>query len=285
MKSLKKIKKLVGSLMLCFIYTTASSVTDITVNIKSGGDDLREGNSAFIIFNFSDGTSSPEYKLANGLRSNTGKSCQIILDKNIRNASEFSSMVIRHDGSPRPGNPFDTYDNWDLQSIKVYFSPDERRIIANQSGNPLVRFSGNTRNFTFRPLATPPSTTTRSIKVFLTTGADDLRGGNNAFIRVTYSSGATSTQYGLGGGFASNSNKTITVTLDRDLRSVGDISSVTITHDGTPRNPFDTYDNWNLQSLRVVLVMPNGTEPNIVNLNGNPLTRFTGDLRSRTWTR
>ena len=43
-------------------------------------------------------------------------------------------------------------------------------------------------------------------------------------------------------------------------------------------------DNWDLQVLRVALVMPT-SEQNIVNVRGNPLIRFTGALRAQTWNR
>lgn len=118
--------------------------------------------------------------------------------------------------------------------------------------------------------------------VKLTTGGDDLRSGNTAYITVNYSNGTTSKEYSLGGGFANNSFITKNIRLDRLLSNTSEISYITIRHDGAPRagNPFDTYDNWDLQILRVTLVMPNGTEQNIINSSGNPLKRFTGAIRT-----
>ena len=129
---------------------------------------------------------------------------------------------------------------------------------------------------------------TTTMKLIISTGADDLRGnGNQAYVTVNYDNGTTSPEYALGGGFANNSVVTKTVNLEPNITDLDIIKNIVIRHNGSPRSgqPFDSYDNWDLQSIRVALVYTGGVERNIINHNGNPLIRFTGALRVKTWIR
>ena len=267
---------------------TAQAGSVMKVSLTTGGDDLRGGgNLAYITVNFTNGTTSPEYSLGGGFANNSRINKNITLNVDVTDLSQVKNIAIRHNGSPRAGNPFDTYDNWDLQAIKVAFViRNQEANFINESGNPLVRFTGQLRNRVFVPSGSTPPPTTSSVKVYLTTGSDDLRGGNNAFMTVNYTDGSSSPEYRLSGGFGQNSMITKAVTINKTVASVSEIKSITIRHDGSPRagNPFDFYDNWDLQVLRVALVMPTA-EQNIVNERGNPLIRFTGALRTRTWNR
>lgn len=269
---------------------TAQAGSIMRVYLTTGADDLRGGgNLAYITVNYTNGTTSPEYSLGGGFGQNSRITKNITLNIDVTDLSQVKNIAIRHNGSPRAGNPFDTYDNWDLQAIKVAFDiRNQNADFINTSGNPLVRFTGQLRNRVFLPSgSTPPPATTSSVKVYLTTGSDDLRGGGNyAYMTVNYADGTSSPEYNLGGGFGQNSMITKPITINKTVASVADIKSITIRHNGSPRagNPFDMYDNWDLQVLRVALVMPTA-EQNIVNERGNPLIRFTGALRSRTWNR
>ena len=293
MKSLKVSSiKAVLFIVLGFLSTinAVQAGTIMRVYLTTGADDLRGGgNLAYITVNYTNGTTSPEYSLGGGFGQNSRITKNITLNIDVTDLSQVKNIAIRHNGSPRAGNPFDTYDNWDLQAIKVAFDiRNQNADFINTSGNPLVRFTGQLRNRVFLPSgSTPPPATTSSVKVYLTTGSDDLRGGGNyAYMTVNYADGTSSPEYNLGGGFGQNSMITKPITINKTVASVADIKSITIRHNGSPRagNPFDMYDNWDLQVLRVALVMPTA-EQNIVNERGNPLIRFTGALRSRTWNR
>ncbi|NJN35592.1 MAG: hypothetical protein HC817_16355 [Saprospiraceae bacterium] len=271
-----------------FSPNTVSAGSIMRVNLTTGGDDLRGGNNCFITVNFTNGTTSPEYNLGGGFSNNARITKNITLAVDVTDLSQVKNIAIRHDGSPRAGQPFDTYDNWNLQQITVAFNIRNQDLnFISTSGNPLVRFTGKLRNRVFTPAptptggATPPTTST--VKVYMTTGSDDLRNGNNAFMTVNYTDGTSSPEYRLGGGFGQNSAITKSVTINKVVASVGEIKSITIRHDGAPRagQPFDTYENWDLQILRVALVMPSA-EQNIINERGNPLVRYTGALRTRT---
>jgi hypothetical protein len=270
-------------------FTYASTV--VKVSLTTGGDDLRGGgNLAYITINYADGTTSPEFSLGGGFANNTATTKNITITPNITDLNQITSVMIRHNGSPRAGQPFDTYDNWNLQRLRVSFIiGNVEQNYINESGNPLVRFTGQTRNRVFKPIIAPDyGDATKTVKVFLTTGSDDLRGGGNrAFITVHYTDGTTSPEYSLDGGFGQNSAITKSITISKAVKGVDEIQKITIRHDGSPRagQPFDTYDNWDLQLLRVALVMPDKVEKNVVNERGNPLVRFTGADRVRTFDR
>jgi hypothetical protein len=279
-------------LLFIALVNTANASTQMKVYLTTGGDDLRGGgNTAHITVNYADGTTSPEYTLGGGFANNSLNVKSIELPKDVTDLSQIRSIMLRHNGSPRAGQPFDTYDNWDLSRLRVTFMMDSKEFdYVNQSGNPLVRFTGQLRNRIFAAAQTGGGGgggQNSTVKVFLTTGSDDLRGGNNAYMTISYTDGTTSPEIPLGGGFGQNSLNTKPILLNKVVGDVTDIKSISLRHDGSPRagQPFDTYDNWDLQVLRVALVMPNGAEQNVVNERGNPLTRFTGALRTRAWNR
>lgn len=123
------------------------------------------------------------------------------------------------------------------------------------------------------------------IRVFITTGSDDLRGGNNAYLTFNLKNRTSSREYPLGGAFGHDSviEKEICLDAAVDLTT---IKSITLRHDGSPRSghPFDSYDNWDLISLRIVGVTDDGEEINIYNSAFDPqrnrfVKRFTGSGR------
>ena len=269
---------------------TLNAASVLKVTIKTGGDDLRGGgNTAHLTINYTDGTTSPEYNLGGGFANGTSVVKSITINRDIDNVNQIKNIVLRHNGSPRAGFPADSYDNWNLDGIKVItVIAGATADIINESSAPLVRFTGERRTHTFVPkVGGGDGLTTSALKVFLTTGSDDLRGGNNAYMTIKYANGTSSKEYTLGGGFGQNSMITKTITLDRTVGAVDLIQSITIRHDGSPRGgqPFDTYDNWDLQGIRVALVF-GGAERNIINPTpATPLVRFTGALRTKTWLR
>ncbi len=277
-------------LILAISFTFSAQVvvaSTIEVVISTGGDDLRgNGNGAYITVNFADGTASPEYALGGGFANNTTITKTINLVPTITDLNQIKNIVMRHKGNPRPGFPADSYDKWDLKALQISVVINgAKQILINESGNPLVRFTDKLRSRIFTPKGVQPKTST--LKVFLNTGSDDLRGGNNAYMTVNYTNGTTSNEFDLGGGFGQNSVRTIPVNLGKELTTISEIKSITIRHNGNPRsgNPFDSYENWDLQSIRAALIYPDGVERNVINLSGNPLVRYTGDMRTKTWPR
>lgn len=123
----------------------------ITVRMVTGSDDLRGGNNAYLSLNFTDGTSSEEVGLGGGFGQNSEITKQIKVSGS-GDVNSIRSVTIRHDGSPRSGEPFDSYDNWDLQAISLM--SDEGYINIYNSRNDyrknrfVQRFTGQTRSIT-----------------------------------------------------------------------------------------------------------------------------------------
>lgn len=100
----------------------AAATTFLMVSHTTGGDDLRGGNTAYITMILNDGTVVPERPLvsgARGLPGGTSVSNQGVRFTQNIDASQIRAFRIRHDGNPRSGHPFDTYDNWDLRSMRI----------------------------------------------------------------------------------------------------------------------------------------------------------------------
>ena len=262
--------------------------TVMKIYMTTGGDDMRGGNTVFVKVHYTDNTTSQEYVLSTGQAGGESMIGTKNLDKVITNLNQIKSVEIRHDGSPRSGHPFDTYDNWNLDKFRVTFMINGvEQEYCRHSGSPLIRFTGDYRvhRFTPQPIVIPP--TTSILKAYINTGTGELRGGNYAYITVNYMDGTSLTETALGTGYTQNSVATATVKLNKVLSATSQIKNIVIRHDGNPRpgHPFDTYGNWTLQTLRVALVMPNGSEINVVNLAGNPLIQFNGNVRTVTYNR
>ncbi|MEA5571102.1 hypothetical protein [Calothrix sp. UHCC 0171] len=134
--------------------------------------------------------------------------------------------------------------------------------------------------FTVGLLSSTSALAETNIVVQMTTGSDDLRGGNNAFISLNLVDGTSTPEVSLGGGFGQNSRVRKRVTFRRTV-SLAQIRSITIRHDGSPRrgHPADGYDNWDLQKVSASLA-----GRNIYNsVNDGPrsqfVQRFTGQTR------
>lgn len=124
------------------------------------------------------------------------------------------------------------------------------------------------------------------------TGVDDLRGGNAAFINLVLTDGRVLSEQVLSNGLASRSNATIRVTFPETV-SATQIRSIRIRDDGNPRSghPFDNYDNWDLRTLRVDLtdssfriISPlyasaSDSRPLVFSSGLDLLERFTDQLR------
>lgn len=124
------------------------------------------------------------------------------------------------------------------------------------------------------------------LEVNLITGSDDLRSSNNALLKINFRDNTSSREYDLGGGFGQNSNIQKKITLDYSI-DARQIRSIVIRHDGSPKNVFDTYDNWDLQAIEIFLLDENnGGQPVAIYNSVNDVrrsrfvARFTGNKRS-----
>lgn len=98
--------------------TGAFAQTHMQVRIATGQDDLRGGNRTFISLVLTNGEVLPEQVLSSGLGSGSNTTIAVTFPQTVA-AAQIRSIRIRHDGNPRSGHPFDTYDNWDLKTLRV----------------------------------------------------------------------------------------------------------------------------------------------------------------------
>jgi hypothetical protein len=118
--------------------------TRLVVQLATGGDDLRGGNAAYISLVRTDG--------------------RVTFPETV-GPQDVRSIRIRHDGNPRSGHPFDTYDNWNLSAIQVELVDAACRstahrlyVSAGDAGFREVRFTGALRQLELAVRATVPAT-------------------------------------------------------------------------------------------------------------------------------
>ena len=138
-----------GLLVAVLCPRIALAVIPVQVELSAGSDDLRDGNRAFFSVILTDGTTTPEQVLSRGLSGNSRGTATVNLPDTAV-SSRIRGFVLRHDGSPRSGWPFDTYDNWDLKRVVVTHSGS---VIYNSRDDSeaidfVHRFTGQSRSIT-----------------------------------------------------------------------------------------------------------------------------------------
>jgi hypothetical protein len=131
--SLRSISFLLLTLSFGCYPTLASAQTRLLVQTSTGEDHLRGGNTAFINLVLTDGTVLSEQVLNTGeLASRSTTTMQVTFPDtpDTISATQIRSIRIRHDGNPRSGHPFDTYDNWDLRTLRVDLADSSFRPIS-----------------------------------------------------------------------------------------------------------------------------------------------------------
>lgn len=125
-------------------------VTDLQVTIKTGGDDLRSGSVAYGIVDLKGRGPLPKVTLNRGA---FGNNTTNVANVSLRRAGEspirlrdLSAFILEQDGSPR--NVFESYNNWNVDYIKVVANTPEGPIcLASGCGQPLVRLTGEQTSF------------------------------------------------------------------------------------------------------------------------------------------
>jgi hypothetical protein len=154
------------------------------------------------------------------------------------------------------------------------------------TGSPLVRFTGSMHDFS-RPVAAPPadgSAVIQQLMVLITTGGDNLNGGNgpndNADAIITLKSGRTIPIRNInsGRGWGNNEFHTANLNLPPGIRG-GDIASLTI------HTNFNG-DNWNVNRLVLMAAVTPGPAPTptpaTATFNAIQITVATGHDNARS---
>jgi hypothetical protein len=161
-------------------------------------------------------------------------------------------------------------------------------------GSPLKRLTGDSHDLNLdvpaKRLVTDAAAT--QVKVYIQTGGDDLRGGNNAEdnadVALNFKGGSKITiNVNRGRSWENGETHSAVLDLPNDLK-VSDITGVTIkSHFGGGLSG----DNWNVDRVALIVSFPKGSKtmqpaPTIVhdwlNASSNPLIRFTGNAHVLT---
>ncbi len=133
-------KYILSAAAACFFPVYGWAVT-LEVTIHTGDGELRGGNSAWIGLVDSSGRLLEEKLLSTG--HNQG---QLSTTKFNFRPVAFSKIRIRHDGNPRHGHPFDTYNNWVLNHITVKQKNNSSGYCVIYNSPPVrgqIRFNSN----------------------------------------------------------------------------------------------------------------------------------------------
>ncbi len=119
--------------------------------------------------------------------------------------------------------------------------------------------------------------------VIVGTGGDDLRKGSKAFLNITTHPGGTRSLplTGSENGIAGNEGRTFRVPVP-DVR-LDQILAMSLSYEsGSSGMPFETTDNWNVNSLTVEYQSGSDSDGRVIlfQKNADPIVRFTGN-RSR----
>lgn len=120
-------------------------VSELLLDITTGGDDLRGGNdNVSVIIKFKGG--KPEQKIANINKSarwmgNYTETVPVTLTTAVKKEEIESITFVTSFGGGIGG------DNWNMESVTVRVGST---ILAQQSGKPLVRFTGDNKPYTVK---------------------------------------------------------------------------------------------------------------------------------------
>jgi hypothetical protein len=282
-------------LTLPMIATSAAAdpttvVPAVQLNILTGGDDLRGGSVAYAEIRLRSGTVLPKVNLNSGTNWGNGSSNSASLPLPAGTTLgdlNAATVTISHDGAAR--NSLDGYDNWNVDSIRVATSRicETKISIAKGNGRPWMRFTGGKtfKSLAFRVPPTARTATPTALGLEIITGGDDLRGGSVAYAEIRLRNGTVLSKVNLNSGTNWGNNSTNLAALPLPTGTqLGDLATLTVSHDGAARNFPDGYDNWNVDTLSV-------NTPEICNdgitlaaPSGRPWMRFTGGKTFKTFT-
>jgi hypothetical protein len=135
----------------------------LTFRIRTGTDDLRSDSEAWIELRFKDGGNQKcELKdiFQDSWDNNSLHEPPACTLSPARPMSDLKNAVIvlRYDGSPFPSDPFvtpfHTVDNWDVREVHITaltLSDKSPSCLLDQSGDPLVRLTGDQPGFLLTP--------------------------------------------------------------------------------------------------------------------------------------
>jgi hypothetical protein len=259
------------------VATPTTQIESLTIDVRTGGDDLREGQHATAVLTLTDGTVFRQPM--NGGRNWKNNSIHSVawrLPMTIR-----ASQIRRFGIETNLGGGVDG-DNWNVDRLAVRFTgPATARssgTLLVRDGRPFMRFTGDVRTWSTPVDVTTPAANTPISRVFLTirTGGDDLRGGNdNAFARLVIDGRTTTaSMINRGARWADRSTNVVELGVPSGT-TFGNLRALELS---TTFGGGIGGDNWNVDEV-LVEAESGGARRVLAQLGGTPLVRFTGERR------
>jgi hypothetical protein len=257
-------------------------VSELKMDILTGGDNLRDGSVAYAEIRLPSGTVLPKVNLNGGAvwNDNSLHSSSLPLPAGTRLGSlDGATVTISHDGAPRRFP--DGYDNWNVDRVNVTTPTicSNNVPIAKGIGRPWVRFDGGKtfKKLNFSVPSSVRNATPDAVVLDIVTGGDNLRDGSVAYGEIRLRNGRVLPKVNLNGGAVWNDNSTNSIALPLPAGTkLGSLDNITISHDGATRRFPDGYDNWNVDRaiVHTPKVCNNGIS--LAAEAGSPWMRFTG---------
>ena len=255
--------------VLSYVGDLGKPLLQVMATITTGGDNLRAGNhandNADITLNLSQNKLLTFQNINNGQHWNNGEVHRVILPLPVGTRSGDIEGITLHTqfGGGLGG------DNWNVNGVllEAFLPPTSPlnveldRNWMSESGNPLVRFTGGTHDWSMS-VSHPPAETAKLIKslnVTITTGGDDLRGGHgandNTDVILGFSNGTTKEIRNINGfqNWKNNETHTAYLPLPPGTRA-GDITKFTL---HTQFGGGIGGDNWNVNQILLQATMDN----------------------------
>lgn len=248
------------------------TVNRLNLRIRTGGDDLRRASKATALILCGRRIVEADLNGGEGWGGNTDHTVSVDLPEGTK-LDDLNALGLRHvSGKP---DPFATYDNWNVDALEADYVIGG--TLVKEAGRPLVRFTGDLSTWA-KPVAPKDDSVVTRIHVTIRTGDDDLRGQSEAF-GVVRLKGDRVHEFSLNhkNGWGNQHVEHVTNDLPAGTK-LSDIVSFGLRHVSGKPDVFASYDNWNVDSVRVDYETRSGT---LFALKGKPLCRFTAEQPER----
>ncbi len=250
---------------------TAAAATEVLVVIQTGGDDLRGGSNASdnanVTLHFAGGsTLTTNVNQGKNWKNGTTHSFRVNLPPHGLPVSNITGMTL----STAFGGGL-SGDNWNVNKVAMIVSfpvgsattspppPPVEHTWLNASGNPLIRLTGSVHDLNLSVPATDRGIAVRALRLIISTGNDDLRGGSNpgdnCTVTVHLANGRVITLNNVNNGQDWNNWTVHTVNIPIPAGGLkgGDITSIDL-HTGFGGGIGG--DNWNINRVQLIATLP-----------------------------
>lgn len=248
---------------------TSAATTQVLVVIQTGDDDLRGGSNASdnanVTLHFAGGNIvTANVNAGKNWKNGTTHSFRLSLPRTAIPVSSITGITLNTDfGGGLSG------DNWNVNKVAMLVSfPTGSHVSApvtavvhtwlDASGNPLVRFTGSVHDKSISVPAADNGMAVQSLKLIISTGNDDLRGGynpgDNCTVTVHLKNGQVITLNNVNNGkdLPNWTDLNVNIPLPAGGLKGGDITSINL-HTGFGGGIGG--DNWNVNRVQLIATL------------------------------